>query len=185
MKKREKKALQPLDAVRYRRRCLRDKADIRSFFLRLIFLTLFVYVLFFRVFGLSMVPDDDMKPKLSGGDLVLFYRLQKDYKFGDVIVFRKDSERYVSRVIAVSGDTVQVTQEGAVIVNGNTLIEDNIFYATKPYESGIEFPMTLGQDELFVLSDYREGARDSRYFGAVKLSEAEGQVMAAIRRSNL
>ena len=40
-------------------------------------------------------------------------------------------------------------------------------------------------DEVFVLCDYREGAKDSRYFGPVSKSEIKGKVITIVRRSNL
>lgn len=45
--------------------------------------------------------------------------------------------------------------------------------------------MKLGEDEVFLLGDYREGAKDSRYFGPVKRGEIKGIVMTAVRRSEL
>ena len=50
-------------------------------------------------------------------------------------------------------------------MNGNTLIESNIFYPTMPYEEGVtEYPVKLGADEYFVMADQRNGGMDSRYF---------------------
>ena len=38
---------------------------------------------------------------------------------------------------------------------------------------------------FFVLCDYREGARDSRWFGPVRQSEVKGKVITVVRRSGL
>lgn len=51
--------------------------------------------------------------------------------------------------------------------------------------AGIVYPVTLAEDEVFVLCDYREGAKDSRYFGPVSKSEIKGKVITIVRRSNL
>ena len=45
--------------------------------------------------------------------------------------------------------------------------------------------LTLAEDEFFVLCDYREGARDSRYFGPVSEDEIKGKVITVVRRSGL
>lgn len=175
----------PEAVIARRRRALRNRQDIRSFCFRLIFMALFVYVLFFRIFGIVTVPNDDMKPKLYGGDLALIYRLRQDWAAGDVIYYRKADESYIGRIIAAPGDTVDITPDGRVLVNGSALIEDEIFYANKLYEAGIDFPAVLESDAFFVLGDYREGAKDSRLFGPVAASEIEGKIISAIRRKGL
>ena len=63
--------------------------------------------------------------------------------------------------------------------------ENDIYYSTPRYESGITYPVTLAENEVFVLCDYREGAKDSRYFGPVSKSEIKGKVITIVRRSNL
>ena len=96
-----------------------------------------------------------------------------------------ETQRFVCRVIAVAGDTVDISDERGLSVNGNTQIEPKIFYATRPYEDQIEFPIVLGEGEYFVLADYRNGGADSRYFGPVKQEEIQGIVITILRRNNL
>ena len=50
--------------------------------------------------------------------------------------------RYVSRVIAVAGDTVDITPEGKLRVNGSTMLETNIFFETYPFEGFTAYPIT-------------------------------------------
>ena len=52
-------------------------------------------------------------------------------------------------------------------------------------KTGPAYPLTLAEDEFFVLCDYREGARDSRYFGPVSEGEIKGKVITVVRRSGL
>ena len=124
-------------------------------------------------------------PRISSGDLLLYYRLQQSFVSGDVIVLQKDGKRYVGRVAAHGGDTVEITEDAQLSVNGSTVIENDIYYSTPRYESGIVYPVTLAEDEVFVLCDYREGAKDSRYFGPVSKYEIKGKVITIVRRSNL
>ena len=46
-------------------------------------------------------------------------------------------------------------------------------------------PLTLADDEYFILCDYREGAKDSRYFGPICGNEIKGKVITLIRRSGI
>lgn len=126
-----------------------------------------------------------MSPRLSGGDLMLYYRLQNKWYTDDVVVFEKDGTRYTGRIVATGGDTVDIPDEGGLTINDSTVLEPDIFYVTKKYEAGIDFPVTLEKDEFFILCDYREGAKDSRFFGPVKASELKGKVITVMRRTDI
>ena len=174
------------------RRSEKSVKNYQYFVLRVLILLLVLWVLFFRIVGLTHMPSTDMYPRLDAGDLVLFYRLDKDVQAQDVIVLEKttpDSEGekqlFICRVAAVSGDTVEINDSGRLIVNGNTMVESNIFYSTPPYDGYTEYPLTLGEGECFVLADMRNGGTDSRYFGPVQKNEILGTVITILRRNNL
>lgn len=175
----------PLEVIRRRRRRLMDRACIVGFFSRLVLLVASVAVVFGLVFGLMPAPNDDMSPSIRAGDLLLFYRLDQDWSTGDVVVAQQQGQRYVGRIVARGGDTVEITPQATLVVNGSTVLESDIFYSTPPYESGVTYPITLDQDQLFLLCDYREGARDSRYYGPVNTQDILGKVITVVRRSNL
>ncbi len=175
----------PLEVIRLRRRRLMDRASIVGFFSRLLFLVLMLVILFAGVFGVMPAPNDDMSPRISAGDLLLYYRLTEDWITGDVVVVEQAGNRYVGRIVARGGDTVEVTEQATLKVNGSTVIESNIYYSTPLYDSGVTYPLTLAQDEIFVLCDYREGAKDSRYYGPVNIQDVLGKVITVVRRSGL
>lgn len=184
----------------------RRKAAV-NLLIRLLVLAAVVYALFFLIIGVNAMPNGDMAPRMDAGDLVLYYRLDKDVKAQDVIVFEKDvteelmkgsayashrpasvkegQQTFICRVVAVAGDTVEVTEEGSLVINGSTMIESNIFYSTYPYLNHTEYPLTLGEGECFVLADMRQGGADSRFFGPVNQDEIKGTVITILRRSNL
>ena len=180
-----RQALTPEMAIRKRRLRIRDRGDLLSFIWRLCFLIVFIYVLLWRMFGIMLVKTDDMKPRVSGGDLLFYYRLNDEYHVDDVLVFEAEGEERIGRMIAVGGDLVDVSMDGVLSINENTIIENDIFYATMPYQGGINFPVKLAQDEVFVLCDFREGGKDSRYFGPVKLNWIKGSAIFVIRRGDL
>jgi len=88
----EKKAVLPLDVIRKKRTYYRQMGDIRSFFSHLLLMGALIYVMFFVIFGIAPVKNDDMKPKLSAGDLMLYYRLEN--KFQMVFCIFRLSEYY-------------------------------------------------------------------------------------------
>ena len=168
------------------RRLRADRAEVKSFFQRLVILVVFLWLLFGVFFGITPMNSDDMFPRISSGDLLFYYRMEKDFHSDDVIVFKKDGRVRAGRVVAHGGETVEITDEGELKVNGSVVAENNIFYKTYPYEKDtVKYPVSLASGEVFVLCDYREGAKDSRYFGAVSTREIKGKIITILRRSNL
>lgn len=178
-----------------RRQIRRSERAVRSyqfFLLRLAIFLLVLWVLFFQIVGIVICPTADMHPRVDSGDMVLYYRLDRDVKAQDVIVLQKttpesptEPQTFVLRVVAVAGDVVEVTDSERLVINGNTMIEPNIFYSTPRYEGFIEYPLTLEEGQCFVLADSRNGGMDSRYFGPVSVDEILGTVITIARRNNL
>jgi signal peptidase I len=143
------------------------------------------FVLIFTFFyGFHRNADPDMSPYVKDGDLVMFYRLDKKYDIGDLLLLEYQGERQVRRVVAKAGDIVDITEEG-FIVNGAIQQELEIYQQTERYENGIEFPLTVGEGQVFVLGDARANATDSRVYGPVNVKETLGKVITVIRRRNL
>ncbi len=175
----------PERVIAEKRRRAADRETVRAFLSRLVIMLLLLWALFGMIFGVTPMANEDMSPRISAGDLMLYYRLEKSYSSGDVVVLRKDGEQYTARVVAKGGDQVEITSDSQLRINGSTVIENDIFYKTAQYESDVTYPVILGEDEYFVLCDYREGAKDSRYYGAVTGAEIQGKVITVLRRSNL
>ena len=161
------------------------RKEWRWFLIRLLTLIGMLYLLFGCMFGITTIKNEDMAPRMSAGDLVLYYRLDKHPVAGDVIVYKKKSRQYVGRIVARGGDSVEITEEATVKVNESVVLEQNIFYQTPQYESAVTYPFLLQEQQYFVLGDYREGAMDSRYFGAVDTREIKGKIITVIRRNSL
>ena len=158
---------------------------LRNFLVRLFLLITVIGILFGVVFGLTPMANADMQPAVCAGDLMLYYRLDKNLNSDDVVVFQKEGIQYTGRIVAVPGDVVEITDESEVMVNKNTGMEDNIFYTTPAYDSEVEYPLALKEDQYFILCDNREGAKDSRSFGVVDTSEIKGKVITIVRRSGI
>lgn len=147
---------------------------------KILILLVFVWVMFTFFFGIVRVNDAGMSPALKEGDLAVYYRLDREYRSGDVVVVNNVPRR----VIACAGDSVDIAADG-LRINGYVQQEENITEETLPYEEGISFPVQIGEDEVFVLGDNRPYAEDSRNYGPVSGSAVMGQVFAVIRRRNI
>ncbi|HMM06743.1 MAG TPA: signal peptidase I [Clostridiales bacterium] len=144
-----------------------------------------VFLLIFTfIFGMYRNTDPEMSPAVADGDLVIFYRLDKNYATQNALVLVFDGEKQVRRVVATAGDTVEITEDG-LIVNGAIQQEPDIYFSTLPYEAGIRFPITLKEGEIFVLGDHRTNATDSRVYGVVETGDTLGKVMAILRRRGI
>jgi signal peptidase I len=125
-----------------------------------------------------------MAPSVKDGDVVLYYRPDKSYEQGDMAVLSYEGTLQVRRVVAVEGDSVDITKDGLVI-NGALQQEPDIYEETLRYTEGPILPLTLGKGEVFVLGDARKGATDSRAYGPVPAKDTLGTVIATIRHRGL
>lgn len=114
----------------------------------------------------TKVSGQSMETTLHDGDNLIVdkisYRFREPERF-EIIVFpyqHKENTYYIKRIIGLPGETVQVV-DGYVYINGEILEEH---YGNEVMENaGIaEEPITLGEDEYFVLGDNRNHSSDSR-----------------------
>ena len=164
------------------------KSQMRSLhfsLLSILIIIILVWLMLGVVFGIMKAPSIDMSPRIDYGDLLLYYRWDNKIDINEVVVINKNDTIYIGRVIAVGGDTVEITDDAVLIVNGNAINEPNIFYTTPRYEGYEEFPQTVPEGQYFILVDRREGGEDSRYYGTVTDKEIKGSVVTIIRRNNL
>ena len=133
------------------------------------------------------VIGDSMNPQLENEDITLINRLVYDArkpKRGEVIAFKpngnENSHYYIKRVIGLPGETIEYA-DGKILIDGEAIEED--YKTTKIEELGLlEEPITLGDDEYFVLGDDRQNSEDSRTanVGNVKRSEIAGKVWLVV-----
>ena len=151
----------------------------------LLVLIMITLVLFSEIIGLMIVPDRAMEPRLSPGDLILYYRLDKDADLRDVVVLKKEGREYIGRIIASGGDKVDITEDNGLMVNDLRVFEEDIYQASLLNMGDTEYPVFLGEDECFVLCDRRDHGEDSRSYGPVKRSEIKGTVIGVYRRRGI
>jgi signal peptidase I len=162
----------------------RQKETVLKFIIKLCLVLLVIWAVFTFIFGIRQVSGEDMYPRLRDGDLILYYRLERNYQIGDVVTFRLDDTTYWARIVAQGGDEVEVTEDGRLFVNGNEQIEE-IFYPTEAQEGDVTYPYTVEEDSYFVLCDHRTFGSDSRTYGTVARKDLDGKIITVLRRRGI
>lgn len=128
----------------------------------------------------TTVSGQSMEPLLHDGDNLILDKLTyhfRDPERFDVVVFdQTESDHYIKRIIGLPGETVQII-DGYVYINGERLKDDVYGKEVMLQPMRAADPITLGEDEYFVLGDNRNYSRDSRDpgVGNVKRSQILGR----------
>ena len=113
------------------------------------------------------VQGSSMEATLSNGDQLIVDKISyrfRDPKRYDIIVFPfryEDNTFYIKRIIGLPGETIQIEGEGNIWINGEILEESYGREIIRDPGLAVE-PITLGEDEYFVMGDNRNNSSDSR-----------------------
>ncbi len=127
-----------------------------------------------RIYGQSM------NNTLVSGELVVSLK-GASFETGDVIAFYYNNNVLVKRVIANSGDWVDIDLDGNVYVNQQLI--DEPYIKEKAYgEPNIDFPYQVPEERIFVLGDNRAVSVDSRStsVGCVTQEQVVGKIVFRI-----
>jgi signal peptidase I len=151
---------------------------------------------------LFRVPTEHMEPALRFRQIVTIDSQVERFQPGDIVVFRPPSNaeandcavrpksgqactrsaaataavRFVQRVVAVGGERLAI-QRGRVVVEGRAAPDR---YATKEARCpacDLPTPVTVPRGYLYVMSDRRALASDSRHWGPIREEWVSGTVV--------
>jgi signal peptidase I len=106
---------------------------------------------------------------------------------GDIIVFKYPDEPerdFIKRVIGLPGETVELRNK-KVYINGQPIDEPYVHFLSPPssdYQEVTSFdvrerygPVSVPQDQYFVMGDNRDNSQDSRYWGFLPRGYIKGR----------
>ena len=126
-----------------------------------------------RIYGTSMTPS------LTEGDIVLSVKSSAAVERGDIVAFYYNNKILVKRVVAFSGEWVDIDREGNVFVNNQRMDEPYVKEPDYGISTDIELPYQVPESRIFVMGDHRRTSTDSRSsaIGCVAEEQVVGRII--------
>ena len=181
MKRKEKKPIPTTQELETELNRVRYKVRYRSVFRSTVYTLITVAAIailvatqcqpVLRIYGSSMTPT------LQDGDIIFTVKTSS-FEPGDIISFYYNNKILVKRVIARSGEWVDIDEDGTVYVNNEPLNEP--YLAEKAFgDCNIELPYQVPDGKVFVMGDHRSTSVDSRNtsVGCVSQEQVVGKIV--------
>ena len=106
------------------------------------------------------VYGNSMTPALQNGEIIFTVKMS-EFEQGDIISFYYNNKILIKRVIARSGEWVNMDADGNVYVN-ETLLDEPYLDEKAFGDCNIELPYQVPEGRVFVMGDHRSTSVDSR-----------------------
>jgi signal peptidase I len=126
------------------------------------------------------VYGESMTPTIINGDVVVTLA-NPSLKRGDIIAFYHNNKVLAKRVIAFSGEWVDIDEDGIVYIDSKPL-EETYLEETALGDCTIDLPYQVPEGTVFVMGDHRSISLDSRdsSIGCISEEEIVGKLVLRI-----
>ena len=153
---------------------------VRSVLNSLIVVAAAAVIVAMLVLPVIQIQGTSMTNTLQDKDIVVALR-GSNYQTGDVIAFYYNNNILIKRVIATSGQWVDISEDGTVYVDNSRLSEP---YVTEPAlgDCNIALPYQVPEGKIFVMGDHRSTSLDSRNtaLGCISTDMVVGRLLVRV-----
>ena len=163
-----------LKRVRYKSRY---RSVLRSTIYSLITVAAIAVLITTLWFPVLRVYGNSMTPTLQNGEIIFTVKMS-EFEPGDIISFYYNNKILIKRVIARSGEWVNMDADGNVYVN-ETLLDEPYLDEKAFGDCNIELPYQVPEGRVFVMGDHRSTSVDSRNsaVGCVAQEQIVGKIL--------
>jgi signal peptidase I len=136
-------------------------------------------------YRVGVVNGESMAPTYHTGSVYLLRRgtTTADYQDGDVVVFRRNGQNYIKRVLAVAGESFYVEPRDTQLTDESLVPDWQLGWlracAKNPRIDLRITPRRVPPGSLYVVGDHLELSEDSRSFGYIPVADVVGKVIGA------
>ena len=120
------------------------------------------------------VSGDSMYDTLKDGDILLLKKFDTSYERYDIVVFDRNNEQLIKRVIGLPGEYIECI-DGKIYINDKEIKDIDTNLTTNDFNK-----IYIPENHYFVMGDNRPVSNDSRYFGPVNKKEIQGTVTSFV-----
>lgn len=117
------------------------------------------------------VSGDSMFDTLKDGDIMLLKKYDKSYERYDIVVFDRDNDQLIKRIIGLPGEYIECI-DGVIYINDKPIKDIETNLVTNDFNK-----VYIPEHHYFVMGDNRPVSNDSRYFGPVSEKDLKGTVI--------
>lgn len=135
-----------------------------------------------QVFLLTQADGNEMYPAVKAGDLLIGYRLQREYAKNDIVAYRENGIMRIGRIIGRENDVIDRNEAGYLMINGT--VQSRALPEDGTDHPAVTYPYTVPQGCVYILPDSNAGG-DSMGNGEIPEADLIAKIITLLRRRSL